>query len=200
MHLGKPNVNVFHTLRGELHYLMIYDELRDTDLFTFFNFTEVGRQRTPEGLVEVRLKPGGFQEFIDVLLHIDRSSVVQKGVLLLDREWVGSPSTINPFGKDLAKSFVQAVTHPDDKERAAGIVTTLWRVTGSDDIIVRIRGSDKTEQRVSEFLDRLVEVYLGTAEEFNKTLSKTRVSMKNIVSLGKKRLQITIAALPDEDT
>jgi hypothetical protein len=179
---------------------MKYDELLETDLFTFFNFAEAGRQRTADGLVDVRLKPGGFPEFIDALIRIDRGSVVHRAILLLDRDWVGSPSTINPFGKDLAKSFVLAVTHPDDRERAAGIVTTLWRVTGSDDIIVRIRGSDETEPEVSQFLDDLVEVYLGTAEAFEKTLSKTRVSMRNIVSLGKKRLQIEVAPVPDVDS
>ncbi|TFF91094.1 hypothetical protein EU545_05675 [Candidatus Thorarchaeota archaeon] len=180
--------------------MMKYEELRETELFTFFNFTEAGRHRTADGLVDVRLKPGGFPEFIDALIRIDRSSVVHRAILLLDRDWVGSPSTINPFGKDLAKSFVQAVTHPDDKERAAGIVTTLWRVTGSDDIIVRIRGSDETEPEVSEFLDNLVEVYLGTADEFEKKLSRTVVSIRNIVSLGRKRLQVEVAAIPETES
>lgn len=179
---------------------MKYEELRETDLFTFFNFTEIGRRRTPEGLVEVRLKPGGFQEFIDVSVHVDRSSIVHKGILLLDRDWVGGPRTVNPFGKDLAKSFVAAVTHPEDKDRAAGIVTTLWRVTGSDDMIVRIRNHKDTDPEVSEFLDTLVNVYLGTGDEFSKSLKRTKVSIGNTVNLGKKRLQIEIAAIPESDS
>lgn len=173
--------------------MMRYEELRETDLFSFFHFTEVGRRRTPEGFVEVMLKPGGFQEFIDVSVLIDRSTMVHKGILLLDRDWVGGPRTINPFGRDLAKSFVEAVTDPVDKERASGIVTTLWRITGSDDIIVRIRDDDRTEPQVTEFLENLVNVYLGAAQEFSKTLKSTRVSIQNVMDVSRKRLRIEVA-------
>jgi hypothetical protein len=173
--------------------LMRYEELRETDLFSFFHFIEAGRRRTPEGLVEVMLKPGGFQEFIDVSVIIDRSSVVHKGILLLDRDWVGGSRTINPFGKDLAKSFVEAVTDPVDKDRASGIVTTLWRITGSDDIIVRIRDDDRTEPKVTEFLEHLVNVYLGSSQEFSKRLKRTKVSIQNVVDVSRKRLRIEVA-------
>lgn len=173
--------------------LMRYDDLRETELFTFFHFSEMGRRRTPEGLIDIRLKPGAFQEFIDASILVDRESRVMSGILLLDRDWVGGSRTINPFGKDLAKSFVQAVTHPEDRDRAAGIVSTLWRITGSDDIIVRIRDDDSTEPQVADFLDTLVNVYVGTEEEFRKPLGKTIVIIRNVVEVNRKRLRIEVS-------
>ncbi len=173
--------------------MMRYDDLRETGLFTFFHFSEMGRRRTPDGLVDIRLKPGAFQEFIDVSILIDRAGQVRSGILLLDRDWVGGSRTINPFGKDLAKSFVEAVTHPSDKERAAGIVSTLWRITGSDDIIVRIRDDEATEPQVAKFLDSLVSVYVGTEDEFSKSLGKSVVRIQNIVEVSRKRLRIEVS-------
>ena len=47
---------------------MSYEDLRKTDLFEFFNFSESGRRRVRGDMQEIHLKPGGFQEFIDVIL------------------------------------------------------------------------------------------------------------------------------------
>ena len=94
---------------------MTYEELQKTDLFSFFNFAESGRRLTPEGMQEIHFKPGGFQEFIDVQMKIDKSQLVHQGVLYLDRDWIGGPMTVSPFGKDLAKSFIAAITPHCDK-------------------------------------------------------------------------------------
>jgi hypothetical protein len=171
-----------------------YEDLKKTDLFSFFNFTEMGRRLSQGGLVEIRLKPGAFQEFIDASMKVDRAGNLQEGILYLDRDWIGGPMTLNPFGKDLAKSFVNAVTHPDDRERAAGIVSTLWRVTGSDDIVLRIRDHPETGEKVQEFLEKLVNVYLGTEDSFSMDLSKTSICIENIKTLGKSRLRVVVSA------
>ena len=34
------------------------------------------------------------------MMKIDRSQMVQEGVLYLDRDWIGGPMTVSPFGKD----------------------------------------------------------------------------------------------------
>ena len=103
--------------------------------------------------------------------------------------------TVNHFGKDLAKSFVDAVTHPEDRERACGIVSTLWRITGSDDIVVRIRDHPDTEEKVQDFLESLVNVYLGTEETFTMDLSKTSITIENVVALGRNRLRVVISEI-----
>ena len=174
------------------------DDLKKTDLFSFFGFSEVGRRPIASGLIEVRMKPGGFQEFIDASVIINRSGALHEAVLFLDREWIGSLMTVNPFGKDLAKSFVEAVTPDEDKTRAGGIVSTLWRITGSDDIVLRIRESEQTEPEIQEFLQHLVNVYLGTERRFAMDLSKTSVVMENVTNLGRDRLKIAISALSKE--
>ena len=172
-----------------------YEEMKQSELFSFFHFTEMGRRPTGSGLIEIHLKPGAFQEFIDASMKVDKAGTLHEGTLYLDREWIGGPMTLNPFGKDLAKSFVDAVTHPEDRERACGIVSTLWRITGSDDIVVRIRDNPDTEEKVQDFLETLVNVYLGTEEVFTMDLTKTSITIENVVALGRNRLRVVVSAI-----
>ncbi|MGY5855526.1 MAG: hypothetical protein RTS72_02930 [Candidatus Thorarchaeota archaeon] len=172
---------------------MSYDELRKTDLFSFFSFTETGRRPMPDGMQEIHLKPGGFQEFIDVKMKVDRSQIVHQGVLYLDREWIGSPMTVSPFGKDLAKSFIDAVTPPTDRKKADTIVSTIWNVQGSSDRVVSIH--PKNEQEAEPLIDELQQVYLGIEEKYEMKLEKSCISVENVIDVGRKRLKISIEAI-----
>ena len=172
---------------------MSYDELRKTDLFSFFSFTETGRKPMPDGMQEIHLKPGGFQEFIDVKMKVDRSQIVHQGVLYLDREWIGSPMTVSPFGKDLAKSFIDAVTPPTDRKKADTIVSTIWNVQGSSDRVVSIH--PKNEQEAEPLIDELQQVYLGIEEKYEMKLEKSCISVENVIDVGRKRLKISIEAI-----
>lgn len=171
---------------------MEYSRLKETELFSFFSFTEIGRRPQSGGMMEIYLKPGGFQEFIDVALKVDRSEGVHEGALLLDREWIGGPMTVNPFGKDLAKSFVEAVVHPVDKEKASSVVSTIWSLSGSGDKVLYIteKGNDENEQ-----IEKLVNVYFGTEKCFSLKLDKSRILVENIQDVGRQRLRIVVTSI-----
>jgi len=171
---------------------MNYSKLKETDLFSFFHFTETGRRPQSSGMMEIYLKPGGFQEFIDVAMKVDRSDGVHEGVLLLDREWIGSHMTINPFGKDLAKSFVEAVIHPEDNEKASSVVSTIWGLSGARDETIYL--SEKGESG-SEHYEKLTNVYYGTEKCFSLELNKSKILVENVEDVGRSRLRIVITSL-----
>ena len=167
---------------------MSYDELRKTELFSFFSFTETGRKPMADGMQEIHLKPGGFQEFIDVKMKIDRSQKVHQGVLYLDRDWIGGHMTVSPFGKDLAKSFIAAVTPPTDRKKADKVVSTIWNIQGSDDRVIEIQ-----EDQVSESsIEVLEQVYIGIEDRFEMKLEKSCIKIENVMDVGRKRLKISI--------
>jgi hypothetical protein len=174
--------------------LMEYGKFKETELFSFFHFTETGRRLHPSGLVEIVLKPGGFQEFIDVAMKVDRSEGVHEGVLLLDREWIGGPMTVNPFGKDLAKSFVEAMTPPADQEKARAVVSTIWGVSGLGDQV--LFQSDKQEEE-KQHIEKLANVYFGTEKCFSLELTKSKMLIENVEDVGRSRLRIVISSLED---
>jgi hypothetical protein len=176
-------------------FLMSYEELRKTELFSFFNFTESGRRPMTDGMQEIHLKPGGFQEFIDVMMKVDRSQKVHEGVLYLDRDWIGSPMTVSPFGKDLAKSFIDAITPPIDKKKASSVVSTIWNIQGLSDVMIPVQPQG-SKDLVSELpIDKLVQVYLGTEDKFEMRLEESCIKVENVIDVGRKRLKISIEAI-----
>ncbi|MFW9787909.1 MAG: hypothetical protein ACFFE2_15510 [Candidatus Thorarchaeota archaeon] len=174
---------------------MSYDELRKTDLFSFFNFTESGRKPIIGGMQEIHLKPGGFQEFIDVMMTVDRAQQVHEGVLYLDRDWIGGPMTVSPFGKDLAKSFIAAVTPPTDRKKADNIVTTIWNIQGFSDSAVITQPEDTKKPVPEPPIEKLEHVYLGLEDSFEMKLEKSCIKVENISDVGRKRLKITIESI-----
>jgi hypothetical protein len=172
--------------------LMEYSKLKETELFSFFHFTETGRRPHPSGMIEILLKPGGFQEFIDVAMKVDRFMGVHEGALLLDREWIGGPMTINPFGKDLAKSFVEAMTPADDKAKATAVVSTIWGVSGLGDQTLHLSDKQEDEQ---QHIEKLANVYFGTEKCFSLELTESKMLIENVEDVGRSRLRIVISSL-----
>lgn len=174
---------------------MSYDELRKTSLFSFFNFSESGRRQIADGMQEILLKPGGFQEFIDVKMKVDRSQMVHKGVLYLDRDWIGGPMTISPFGRDLAKSFIAAVTPLVDRKKADNIVSTIWNLQGSSDRMVALQPQSPNDLVTESPIERLENVYSGVEDKFEMTLEKSHITIENVTDVGRKRLKISIETI-----
>ena len=174
---------------------MSYDELQETELFSFFSFSETGRRPMPDGMQEIHLKPGGFQEFIDVKMKIDRSQMVHQGVLYLDRDWIGSPMTVSPFGKDLAKSFIAAVTPPDDRKKADNIVSTIWHIQGIGDKVISVESEGPKDIVADSPIEELQQVYLGIEDKYEMKLEKSFIKVENVTDVGRKRLKISIDAI-----
>ncbi|MFW9808559.1 MAG: hypothetical protein ACFFE6_04170 [Candidatus Thorarchaeota archaeon] len=176
---------------------MSYEELRKSDLFSFFHFSESGRKPMSGGIQEIHLKPGGFQEFIDVRMTVDRSQIVQQGVLYLDRDWIGGPMTISPFGKDLAKSFIAAVTPPADRENAERIITTIWNLQGAGDRVIPLQPQSPKEFVAAPPIEKLENVYLGVDKKFEMRLKKSHISIENVTDVGRMRLRISIESIEE---
>ena len=174
---------------------MTYVELKKTELFSFFNFTENWRRPSRGGMQEIHFKPGGFQEFIDVKLKIDSSQMVHQGILYLDRAWIGGAMTVSPFGKDLAKSFIAAVTPDVDKAEADRVVCTIWNIQGSSDRVISIHPD--CPEKIAEIypIEELEHVYLGTADKFEMTFEKSCIRIENVMDVGRKRLKISIDSI-----
>jgi hypothetical protein len=174
---------------------MSYEDLRKTDLFEFFHFSESGRKRVSGDMQEIHLKPGGFQEFIDITMMIDRSQTVHEGVLFLDRDWIGGPMTISPFGKDLAKSFIAAVTPEADKERAERVISTIWNIQGSSDRVISIQPQSPKDLVAEPPIEELENVYLGIEKKFEMTLKESCIKIENVVDVGRDRLRISVESV-----
>ena len=125
-------------------------------------------------------------------MKVDREEGVHEGVLLLDRDWIGGPMTVNPFGKDLAKSFVEAVTHPKDKDRASSVITTIWNLSGSKN---RTLSTDNVQGATDDQIEKLTNVYLGIERCYSLELEECKIVVENVEDVGRPRLRIRITSL-----
>ena len=174
---------------------MSYEDLRKTDLFKFFNFSESGRRRVSGEMQEIHLKPGGFQEFIDLKMMIDRSQTVHEGILYLDRDWIGGPMTVSPFGKDLAKSFIAAITPDVDKEKADRVISTIWNIQGASDRVISVQPQSPKDLVDEPSIEELENVYLGIEKRFELMLKESCIRIENVVDVGRDRLKITVESV-----
>jgi hypothetical protein len=82
---------------------LAYDALSATDAWQFFHLREIDVTQDADLSREIRLKPGGFQDYIDLFLYVDARHEVRVGRLRMSRSWVEEKY---PFALDLAKSII----------------------------------------------------------------------------------------------
>ena len=172
--------------------LISYSKLTKSDFFTFFNLNEISCERNSP-TVKI-LKPGGFQEYIDIEFHLNKKGEIIMAKLTLDRQWIGNVETINPFGKDIAKSFIEAVIPLEEKEGEDNIVVLLvhflFNMVGTKDKIIPctepLYNFENSSAEVKSFLD----VYRNLKNSNEIPLKTSILKIKNIIQKNKPRLII----------
>ena len=170
---------------------MNLSELEKTDFYTFFNLHEIKTAKSSPNCII--FKPGGFQEYITIHIIIDEQKNIHGAHLILDREWVGNFETINPFGKDIAKSFIGTfISSKVNSEFRDSLITSLWNMKGTKDVIICIdkvvKGWEYSNIEIKDFLD----VYRNSKKEAKKILDGYELIMINIQDGDKKILKIII--------
>ncbi|MHA1283193.1 MAG: hypothetical protein ACTSQP_11870 [Promethearchaeota archaeon] len=137
-----------------------YEQLKKTDFFNFFNLSEIDRKIENDFLL-ISLKPGGFQEFIDIQLKLYKNDIIE-AKLSLDRSWIGDSNSINPFAKDIAKSFIGAL-FPDkiDEEFKISLVQAIWNTKGSEDLVICLDKAIKNWESSDPDIERYLKTFRG---------------------------------------
>jgi len=192
---GEPAEMIVQSLTSEYADTNEYAQLKTSEFFSFFHVTEVGREHEPDGTTIVRLEPGGFKEFIDIELRLDALSNVRQGRLLLDREWVGDQNRINPFAKDIAKSFLSALAPKADQGRMAVFADALRNLAGTEDRYLK-RSQPNSPERADRTVDaevlHAVGVFVGTEHQLDVKLTASELRLSNIDEEGRSRVQMTV--------
>jgi len=170
-----------------------FDELKDTDFFSFFNLGAHEEHPLKDGSVLRRFKPGKFKEFVDIGFTTDPSREILKATLFIDRAWLGDEKHISPFAKDIAKSFITDMVPRADQGRVKELVLRLWHLRGKGDR-VRSVGPPPPELRrpLSSNARETLEVFLGWRPVFELSMDSSRLVIGNLKEKGKELLKIEI--------
>ncbi len=164
--------------------LVPYADLRGGDFFDFFHVWETADGRTTEAdRTKVRLKTGGFQEHVDLTLDLDSRERVTRAELWLRREWMAN---LNPFAKDIAKSFVGGFVTERGGERAAPIVELLWNLGRLDEATAEhVLRDDAPECAI-------VRAFLGLEERAFAVLATETLNAENTDREGAAWFKLTL--------
>ena len=174
---------------------MDYGGLRRSELFTFFHLSESSRSApSDEGIVRVFLKPGGFREFVDIEVQIDQSSLVRSASLFMDRNWVGDVTTVNPFAKDITKTFITVLVHPEDSPSVKDVVAAIWNLRGTRDRVYYLTQPPEEEDYYDPETLRAQRVYLGEEDKLEMIMPSSELIMENSHIQGKDLLRLTISS------
>ena len=168
--------------------------MKKSEFFSFFNLTEVETSSPLSQPILKKVKPGGFQEHIDIEFYVNENDEIEKAVLLLDREWIGDDKSINLFSKDISKSFIDAVTSSEEKKNENNQVKLLthylFNLKGSRDIIIPLDKLLQDFEESSPKVKAVLDVYRNLNRSVEFSLEYSKFFFENIVQNGRPRLLI----------
>ncbi len=172
---------------------MDYEEFQKSEFASFFNVQEVERIQEPNGFFRLHLKTGGFQEFVDIELRLDASLQLQQASLELARAWIGDEDSLNPFARDICKSFIHDLADINNK-KIQDLVEGIWDLHGKKDEVIYIKSPAPSATRLAE-TQRAIKVFSGVLPLLEINLPKFKLKMENIEISGKALLRVTFSLI-----
>ncbi len=160
-----------------------------SELGAWFGVHEVGRE-TIAGGHELRLKPGGHAQFIDIIVRVDAEEQIQSASLLLDRAWIDAPATA-PFAADLLKSALPILA-PND-ERVRDLAQRIARFMHGENVLVHANAMPAPLPPPVPPIAAALAAYRGEQQRAQFASAAVLVRLENVAASGTNRLQITLA-------
>jgi hypothetical protein len=170
--------------------LINYDELKNSDFYQFFNIKEQGTTNK-DNYTRIKVKTGGFQEYIDIKFYLNENREIEKGILLLDRNWVGNKESINPFGKDIVKSFILAVIPLEGNgKKIKDLAEHIFALKGENDQIIYLKENKPENKEITEGIVNILNVYKNKSDKAEYNLENSILTFENFEEEGNNYLKI----------
>ena len=143
------------------------DSAKKTDFFTFFHLEQTGESTAKDGKTIV-FQPTAdkFHALVHVYMTVDGKSQIQGAELDLSRAFVDSTSD-GVFARDIAKSFLQTATDPQDLDRVDNLIKEIGQLLGTDRPVIAHPDAVQNPAGPPSMGYR---VYLGQENRFELTL------------------------------
>lgn len=168
-------------------YCITYDELKNSDFWSFFNITETGSLLQSNNDTLITLRPGGSYYETELMIILNQKMRLVKGELNVKRSWiVGPPYGLNPFGLDIIRSFIVALIPPPDQGKILDLI----------EMFDKIENRDYTKGLLLEgpntIMSKALHTYLGLLPSFNLISPFSKITMTNLMLNEVKCLQIEV--------
>lgn len=165
---------------------MNFETLKNTDFFQFFNIHEIETKDGPNGMIIKIMKPGGFQEFIDIDFTLLKNGTLIEARLILEKNWIGNKSHTNPFANDIVKSFISLFGERDANQDVQLLSDYFYQLKGLDDRVIYVLGHEPKITILPDHLAGAVQVYLGDKERWELNITNIKIEMFSLSDPNKK--------------
>ncbi len=159
-----------------------------SELGSWFGLHEVGRE-TVSGGQEVRLKPGGHQHAIDIVLRLNAAERIESATLLLDRDWIAAPATA-PFAADLLKSALPILAPGD--AAVAELAQRLAQRMAAPNVLMHAGAATAPLPPPAGSIAAALAVYDGAHTGVRLDGEATTLALENVGEAGVNRLRLTL--------
>jgi hypothetical protein len=151
-----------------------------TDFFLFFGIHQVAEIPIFGRSVIKKFKPGGFQEFIDIEITENDINELLSVAIQIDRHWLGNLQHLNPFGIDIAKSFLKAFTYSKTLPQIDQILEYLTNLHGEEDEVITFSGNPSMNAPPKGDIRHFILVTVGTEQNWSRDYGFYRLSFVNL--------------------
>ena len=170
---------------------MDYKEFQKSEFASFFNLQEIERIQEPNGSARIHLKTGGFQEFVDIELKLDASLRLRQASLELARAWIGDEDSLNPFAKDICKSFILDLANTKNN-RIQNLVDGIWDLHGKKDEVIYLKPPVPSATSLAE-TQIAIKIFIGLLPLLELNFPEFKLKMENIEISRKALLRVILS-------
>lgn len=167
-------------------------DIEGSELHSWFGLHEIGRRPSRDGRVAIHLKPGGYQESVDLWVEVDETGAIDQARLALVRAWVDDAATA-PFALDLTKSVVQVLS--PDSAVLQRVADHLWQRVGASQRVIRRAGAGPSLPPPATGTEAILAVYAGERDRAHLADGGIAADIENEAGGAASRLVLTLSFL-----
>lgn len=140
---------------------MQYEILPESDFWKFFGIHEISEETGVLGRINKNLKPGGFQESVDLQMTLEKDLSVHQVNLTIERNWMGNLVHVNPFATDIMKSFIRQFGKLPQNPELEAIADHIEHFHGYSDNVIYVSGKEPHLDPLPEDLQGAIATIFG---------------------------------------
>jgi len=140
---------------------MQFENLSETDFWKFFGIHVINEANGVVGRIIKNLKPGGFQESVDLQMTLEKDHSLYQVSLAIERNWMGNLVHVNPFAMDIMKSFIRQFGKLPQNPELEEIADHIEHFHGYSDNVIYVSGKEPHLDPLPEDLQGAIATIFG---------------------------------------
>jgi hypothetical protein len=164
---------------NDQEYYISFNQFKNSDFWSFFNLQEISTQNFEKNkkifFRTVQRINEGLQSEIEIYIVINSEGHIIEANLKIQRKWIiWEPFSLNPFARDIVRSFILTITPTLDRPEIVDLIQTLDKTRNPEEL-----QNFLATQPPQTIPNIALLVYLGIIEKVNVKLEFSNIIIAN---------------------